>query len=342
MDRKQVKRGDKGKAGGRFSRRAVRIATALLGTACLVITACSKTAVSAPKTKARTAETEYTQGQIRLIAATERNRYQNVYSSRLWSVTADGAGNTFEEKLKAQMGQFLVELTTINLMAGEQGIELTGQEKDGIKTLAQEYYHSLTDGDKEYMDVTQDEVYDLYCRYFLADKLVTELIEDKDLEVSDAEAKVIEVQQMAFDTREEAEAVLAQLQEEPAGFSSIASKHSKDGQILFSLEWKEDMDSLEQCAFSLEQDEISGIAEQDGKYYIQKCVNAYDQEATAARKSSLAQEKKTRAFRRIYEPFAGEYSVKLAEDTWNEVDFSQGEGCTSDDFFELYHSYFSK
>ena len=34
----------------------------------------------------------YTQGQIRMIAATERNRYQNLYTGQLWSVTADGQG----------------------------------------------------------------------------------------------------------------------------------------------------------------------------------------------------------------------------------------------------------
>ena len=84
-------------------------------------------------------QAEYTQGQIMVIAATERNRYQNVYTSQLWQVQADAEGNTFEEVLKEQMSRFLVELATVDQMAGEQEVELTGQEEDGENALAHVY-----------------------------------------------------------------------------------------------------------------------------------------------------------------------------------------------------------
>lgn len=51
------------------------------------------------------------------------------------------------------------------------------------------------------MDVTEHEVYDLYCEYYRADKLVAELTKDENLEVSDAEAKVIQVQQIVLDSQ---------------------------------------------------------------------------------------------------------------------------------------------
>ena len=50
-------------------------------------------------------------------------------------------------------------------------------------------------------------------------------------------------------------------------------------------------------AFALEADEISDIIEKDGRFYIQKCVNAYDQQATALRKERLAQKKKKMCIR---------------------------------------------
>ena len=52
-----------------------------------------------------------------VIAATERNRYQNIYTSELWSVKADDSGVTFEDKLIDQIEQFLIELATTNMMA---------------------------------------------------------------------------------------------------------------------------------------------------------------------------------------------------------------------------------
>ena len=97
---------------------------------------------------------------------TERNRYQNIYTSQLWQVEADPEGNTFEEVLKDQMGRFLVELATVDQMAQEQGVELTSQEEDSLKSLSQEYYAGLTQEDLDYMGVAQDEVYDLYCMYY--------------------------------------------------------------------------------------------------------------------------------------------------------------------------------
>ena len=100
------------------------------------------------------------------------------------------------------------------------------------------------------------------------------------------------------------------------------------------------MDALGQAAFSLEQDEVSGIVEQDGAYYILKCSNAYDQEATAERKELLAREKKSQAFRALYEPYAAEHQVVLAPDVWDSVDFAPGRGVHHDNFFSLYRSYF--
>ena len=92
-----------------------------------VLTGCSRK--TAAVSGARTVDKEYTKGQMMVIAITERNRYQNIYTSELWSVKADQNGDTFEDRLMDQVEQFLIELATTNLMADEQGIELTGREK---------------------------------------------------------------------------------------------------------------------------------------------------------------------------------------------------------------------
>lgn len=320
--------------------RAGRRAACAAGLALFLLAGCGPREASMEGERA--AEADYTQGQIMVIAATERNRYQNIYTSQLWQVEADPEGNTFEEVLKDQMGRFLVELATVDQMAQEQGVELTSQEEDSLKSLSQEYYAGLTQEDLDYMGVAQDEVYDLYCMYYRADKMVEEMTKGQNLEVSDAEAKVIEIQQIRLDTREEAEEVLTLAQEEGADFASLGARYSTDSQLARSMEWSEEMDALGEAAFALEQDAVSGIVEQDGGYYILKCVNAYDQEATAVRKERLAQEKKSEAFSGIYEPYAAEHVVVLAADTWESVDFSLGEGCTTDNFFSLYQSYFAE
>lgn len=325
--------------GGRGSRPVGFIAGILLMAAAAGISGCAKKTVT--QDGVETVEKEYTTGQIMVITATERNRYQNIYTDRLWQTPAEPGGITFEEKLKGQIEQFLIELAAINLMADEQKVDLTGQEKDSLKSLSQEYYRSLTQPDKEYIDISEDEVYQLYCEYYRADKLVSELTRDENLEVSDAEAKVIEVQQIVLESDGEARALLEQVHGEKADFASIASRNSKDGQINYRLEWQEDMNALEQAAFGLEQDEISGIVELDGRYYILKCTNAYDAKATLERKIRLSREKRTKAFLSFYEPFVREHQVRLKGDIWEKVDFSQGKDCKTDNFFQLYQSYFN-
>lgn len=206
MDRSRIYKG----RGKRWKRTLTLCLAAVL--ALTVFTGCSRK--TAATIGSRTVDKEYTRGQMMVIAITERNRYQNIYTSELWSVKADESGNTFEDKLMDQVEQFLIELATTNLMADEQGIELTSQERDALKSLAQEYYRNLSEQDRRFMDVSQDEVYDLYCEYYRADKLVAELTKNENLEVSDAEAKVIGIQQIELDSREEAENVLALTQAE--------------------------------------------------------------------------------------------------------------------------------
>ncbi|WP_331671575.1 peptidylprolyl isomerase, partial [Enterocloster asparagiformis] len=108
------------------------------------------------------------------------------------------------------------------------------------------------------------------------------------------------------------------------------------------MERNQNQSELEKAAFALEQDEISGIVEENGAFYILKCTNAYDEAATAARKKKLAQEKKNNAFQKIYAPFADSHVVVFDEKMWSEIHFEGGEGSTTTNFFELYHSYFPK
>lgn len=285
---------------------------------------------------------DYTEGQVMVVAATERNRYQNFCTSGLWTACADGEGHTFEQLLKEQIRQFLWELAVINKMAEEYQIELTGQEQEQMKALAKTYDQGLTEADRAYIGASQDEIFQLYCQYHLANKTVELLTEGKELEVSDAEAKVIQVQRIRLDSAEDAARVLEAAQEEKADFGKLASRNSSDSQIQVQLEWKKEMNPLESAAFELEDGEISEILEYQGSWYIQKCVNAYDQEATARRKARLIQERRTNAFLEIYRPFTQNRTIVLKEGILDSVDFGGGEGCTSDQFFQLYQNEYSQ
>lgn len=152
---------------------------------------------------------------------------------------------------------------------------------------------------------------------------------------------MIQVERIETDSKDKAEALLSMVSEEKADFLAIAEKNSINSQIQYQIGWNTGLKEPDRSAFDLEENEISPIIEAGGHFFIQKCTNAYDQTATAERKSKLAQQKKTEAFRQIYEPYQQKYQIRLPADLWKNIDFSAGEGCSTDNFFTLYHSYFS-
>ena len=77
--------------------------------------------------------------------------------------------------LKNQVQQFLEELAVVDRMAQEENISLTGQEEDDIKNLSSEFFQSLSNEDLNYLQITENDVLDLYRKYYLADKTVGQL-----------------------------------------------------------------------------------------------------------------------------------------------------------------------
>ena len=82
--------------------------------------------------------------QAMIVAATERNCYQEAYTDQLWDAVLDEEGTTAETFLLRQVEVFLKELKLVSQMAEEQGIGLDGEEQALVAQLAEEF-NQLTD-----------------------------------------------------------------------------------------------------------------------------------------------------------------------------------------------------
>ncbi len=278
----------------------------------------------------------YKDGQVMVIIATERNRYRDIFTNRIWQVQVDKAGTDFQAYMLNEIRNFMKELRTMNILAEEQGIRLTGQEKEKLKQLAEEYYVSLTPEDKEYIGVEEDDIYELYEQYHRAGKLVDELTKNVNLEISDSEAKVITVQEIVVSDEMEADEIYGQVMAEGADFLSQAGNVSEDTEIEKSVGRGERSAEYEEIVFALAAEEISPVIAQGGRYYIVKCINDYDEEATLERKERLALQRKSQAFHQVYDAFAEEYAVDMSGDIWSVATLEKGEGSTTTNFFTLY------
>lgn len=281
----------------------------------------------------------YTLPQSMIVVATERNRYQSIYTDEIWNVQVEDDGTTFQEHMLEGIRDFLEELKTINMLAQEEGIALSGQEEERLKELASAYFAGLTEDDIAYTQATEQDVYVMYEQYHIANKLVEQLTKDVDVEISDSEARVMEVQQIEMSDEMMAEAVYEQATAEDADFTALARTYSEDSEIQKKVGRSERPGNYEDAVFVLEQDEISPIFQSDGKFYIVKCVNVYDEAATQERKVQLTRLRRNQAFRQIYDQYVAEHSISFTEPVWESMTFSAADKTTTTNFFDLYKEY---
>ncbi len=321
----------------RWRRRLRRCAAALLMAAS--VTAASGCGAGFPFAREETVSGEYTKPQAMLIVATEKNRYEKVYTDQIWKVALED-GRTFEAYLLDQVKEFLTNLKTMELLADRQKLVLTSAEQSRLKALAARYYEGLTEEDRKYTGAGEEDVLTVYQDYYMANKVVGAMTEGIDLEVSDSEAKVISVQMIQISSREAAEAVYRRVSQEGSDFLSVAKETSEGEKTELLLGRGELPETVENAAFSLTAGEMSPLIECEGWYYIIRCVSDYDAEATELRKTRIYEERKNQVFRQIYEQFGADSPAVFAEDFWPEIHFDGNDGSTTTDFFLLYQEEF--
>ena len=277
---------------------------------------------------------DYPKAQAMIVVATERNRYEKTYTDQIWDVTLEN-GQTFETYLLDQVQNFLKDLKTMNLLARDQEISLTSAEKDQIHQLSESYFNSLTSGDLAYMGITEEDVETMYQQYYIANKAVGQLTEEIDLEVSDSDAKVIEVLQIQVSDQEAAQKIYERVTDGNEDFRTVAKEVSEDTEIDRKIGRGEYA-----AAFELENGQISPVTEYNGNYYIFQCVNDYDVEATQERKTRLYETRKNQAFRQIYSSFQQENKVNFSDEMWSDIHFDANDQTETDNFFTLYQEKF--
>ena len=84
-------------------------------------------------------EKEYQRAETMVMVTTERLRYEEVYTEKVWNAAVDNRGTTFETVLLSQIHDFLRELKLMSIMAQEEKIVLNSREKEKVKEAAKEY-----------------------------------------------------------------------------------------------------------------------------------------------------------------------------------------------------------
>ena len=188
------------------------------------------------------------------------------------------------------------------------------------------------------MDLELEDVEALYRDHALSGKVYEEITKDVNTEVSDDEARIITVQQIYLDSPETAQSVKEQL-DAGRDFASVASAYSQNSQITWTFGRGEHDEAYDEAAFALENDQVSGIVETADGYYILKCMDNFDQEATEANKVTMVEKRRDELFESVYEQLVAETPSQFSRKLWEKVHFADWTGELPPDFLAIYEQY---
>ena len=244
----------------------------------------------------------------------------------------------FEQYIKKISMDEMAQVYSMVALANEQSVTLTDEEKELAQWAGEDCFKSLSEKEVSYLDITQEEIQDLYEKYALADKLYQSIVMDVNEEVSDDEARIMEVRQIFTSSEEQAQKALAEL-EADTEFSTVAANYNEADEIALTLQRGVLPEAAEAVVFSMEDGEISDLVETDAGYYIFYCDNKYDEEQTQIHKQDIVEKRKQAAFHTVYDPFVETVNSKLNEGVWSDISIREMEQYSFDGFDVIYEKY---
>ena len=276
--------------------------------------------------------------EARVYLTNYQNIYGTAYGIDLWK--HDFGENSLEKYVKDITLEKLAYVVTMDLLAESQGVALTEEEMAQAGEAAKEYYASLSQEEIGYLGVTESDILEYYSHYALARKLYQSLTSSVNEEVSDDEARVIEMMQIFVRDGTKASEVAAKL-ENGDDFASVANNYNQLSAIQVTVSRDELPEEVEQVAFQLDDGETSGKIETDGGYYFVKCLNKYNEELTEANKSNIVEKREKEAFDDVYSTYVTGLSSDLNQELWENLELDTSGTISTDSFFEVFEKYFT-
>lgn len=274
--------------------------------------------------------------EARVYLCNYANLYGTAYTIDLWR--HDFGDYSLEDYVKDITLNELTRVYCMDLLAESGEMELTEEELQKTAEAAAEYYNSLTREEILYMEVSEADIREYYGHYALARKLYNSLTGEVNEEVSDDEARVIEIMQIYVSDSVKAMAVEQKL---AAGddFAAVAGNYNELPFIQVTVTRDDLPNEVENIAFQLDDNEVSGRIEVENGYYFIKCLNKYNVELTEANKSNIVEKREKEAFDDVYNAFVAGLPSYLNEDIWEEVHLEADGQITTTGFFEVYEKY---
>ena len=274
--------------------------------------------------------------EAKVYLANYQNIYGEAYTLDLWE--HDFGDESLEEYIKTITLNKLVTVACMTQLAEQQGMALTEEDEANILEAAAVYYDSLTLADKDYLGASEVEIAEYYRHYVLAQKVYYYLTSEINGEVSDDEARVMEVMQIYVTDAGDAATVREKLSN-GEDFASVANVYNELPSIQANICRDDLPEEAEKVAFRLDDNEVSEVIAVENGYYFIKCLDKYNEELTEANKVTIVEKREKEAFDDVYNEFVASLTSYINEDVWDELKVDSTSGVQTESFFEIYEIY---
>lgn len=278
---------------------------------------------------------------MKLLLLNNMNQHGESYGIDLLQNEDLKVQKKFEQYIKQITMDELTQVYAMAELAEEQEIALTEEQKELVQWAGEDCFRSLGEAQQQALGITQEELQEVYEKYALADQVCEVLTADVNEEVSDDEARVLELRQI-YTTDEECiqkakEELLAE-----QDFSTVAANYNEADEISLTVQRGDLPDAAETAAFSMEDGEISDVVQAGDGYYIFCCDNKYDEEQTQLHKQDIIEQRRYDAVHSVYDPYVKEMHSKLNKSAWDAISIRELEDYAFADFQSIYEKYMSE
>lgn len=279
-------------------------------------------------------EVDYREALLLLLAAKEEAEI--LYGKGIWDYTLDEEGTTYAMLRKEQVLEELINIHVACLHASELGVDIYEEENRDISDYTSEFIENVGTENLLKYNLTEALIKQIYRNNTLALKVYESITLSVDTDIADDAARQMKVQYIFKDkytegengervllSEEELTALRTKVQElrdtgmSKENFASYAELNTdaKDG-VTKTIGAGDFPAEVERIVMSLKDGEFSPVLETETGFYVVKCVLAFDEDATAARKEEMIVERQDAMFATTFNRWKEQAEITVNEEKW--------------------------
>ena len=290
------------------------------------------------------------------------NQYKEVYGS---DVLKKKGNEELAEALRQNALSELSRVKALDQMAVKEKIALDETKNAAAAQAARAYYESLGEEEKSFLKVSEKQLTQMYKDYALAGEVYDSIIGSVDTEVSDDEARTVQIQCITIRTyrinengkrveftdeekkeaKKKADAIHKEIfdgmkNNTGVTFDTYISRYNEEGSGTYTIGRGEYDEAFENAAFAAETGKIGDVVETKDGYRIIKGISAYDQTQTDANKKKIAKRRQEEAFEKAFNAFAKDLDSEVDQQAFEKITIPPDPKIQTKSFFDIYNQYF--